>query len=115
MLATYRCPNGEIWNIQIVSFHTREEYNKVITPLLQSHYLNLTLKSISWENLIDMYNCGVEPSREYIETLLWNEDKPVYRLLSLKRTTCHGCLYDLPGQNDHMGEGGCLCENFMET
>ncbi len=23
-------------------------------------------------------------------------------------TTCYGCMYDRPGQRDHMGDGGCL-------
>lgn len=37
-----------------------------------------------------------------------SDDQREMKVISVKKLTCDGCIYDAPGQMKHMGPGGCL-------
>ena len=95
-----------------------KELQKVMKPLLYSHYLDLLLREVDFDDILKVYNNGDEVPREELERILWKIDKPLYTCISLvnvKNISCQGCREDLPNQKAHMDYGGCLYEESSDS
>ena len=116
---TFLIPNGEYAeiNIKLLESMSKEDFKKellkTMRPLLYSHHLDLILKNNSYENLYNIYNNGIEISREELGRIVWNKNKPKYKCISLEKEIidCWGCKNDIANQGGHMNWGGCLYQS----
>jgi len=71
----------------------------IINGSTYSNYILVNIKS----NIIDSYIKFIKMNHK-----IQNIRKILGCLLNITDVGCVGCLYDSPGQLNHMGPGGCL-------